>query len=123
MKIYRIENPDTMHGMWYRLDGSYDPFINRLTEGISKDLPMDFDERYHAGGQKWFSGCPTIELMNHWFTPLDALELQQNGYRLFQFESKQFKVEEFQTIFTREGVLHQQEIPLDTVWDLSAVRT
>ncbi|WP_163530972.1 hypothetical protein [Halobacillus ihumii] len=116
--IYRIENEETMHGMWYRLDGTFDPFINRLTEGISKSLPMEFDERYSKGGRKWFSGCGNRKQMQSWFSTKDALELFKSGYRLFEFKSNQFVEEEFQTIFTREGIIEKREISLDTLWDI-----
>lgn len=119
MKIYRIENEETMHGMWYRLDGTLDPFIKRLTDGKSKNLPMEFHERYSEGGMKWFSGCDSKETMKHWFSDLDAFELFRNGYKLFQFESNQFIKEEFQTLFTREGIISKQEIPLETIWNIN----
>lgn len=119
MKIYRIENEDTMHGMWYRLDGIYDPFINRLTDGKSKNLPMGFDDKFHKDNLNWFSGCADVETMRHWFSDLDAFELFRNGYKLFEFQSKQFVVEEFQTLFTREGLLSKQEIPLETIWNIN----
>lgn len=118
MKIFRIENQETFHGMWYRIDGTYDPFIMTLTEGISRDLPMGFHERYAKDGLKWFSGCGDRAQMQQWFSALDALELHQNGYQLYEFESEQFIVEEHQILFTREGLLSQKEIPLSVMWDL-----
>lgn len=119
MKIYRIENEATNHGMWYRLDGTYDPFIKTLTEGISKDLPMGYNERYSKDGLKWFSGCGNIEDMKHWFSALDALELHQNGYKLFEFEATQFSVVEYEVMFTKESVVSKKEIPLETIWDMT----
>ena len=121
MKIYRIENEETMHGMWYRLDGTYDPFIKRLTEGKSKDLPMEFHEKYSKDGFKWFSGCDNKEHMRQWFSELDALELFKNGYKLYEFESQQFIKEENQVLFTREGILSKNEIPLDTIWNINKI--
>jgi hypothetical protein len=118
VKIYRIENEVTNHGMWYRIDGTLDPFIHKLTDGKSKNLPMEFHERYSKGGRKWFSGCGSKEMMQHWFSNLDAFELLQNGYRLFEFESNQFIDEGNQVLFTREGIVKKQEIPLQTIWDL-----
>ncbi|GEK57166.1 hypothetical protein CHL76_02405 [Marinococcus halophilus] len=120
--IYRIENEETMHGMWYRLDGTFDPFINRLTEGISKSLPMDFDERYSKGGRKWFSGCDNREQIQSWFSTKDAIELFKNGYRLFAFKSTQFVEEDVQTIFTREGIVEKHEIPLETLWNVQGAK-
>lgn len=121
MKIYRIENEITNHGMWYREDGVYDPFILKLSDGKSKHLPMEWHDRYYKERLKWFSGCHSIELMRHWFSNLDALELFQNGYKLFEFKSKQYKAEEHQILFTREGILKKQEIPLETIWDIKGV--
>jgi len=119
LKIYRIENKETHHGMWYRIDGTLDPFIKKLTDGKMKHLPMEFHERYSKGGLKWFSGCGSKEMMQHWFSNLDAFELMQNGYQLFEFESNQFVDEGNQVLFTREGIVQQQEIPLETIWDIS----
>lgn len=118
MKIYRIENEETYHGMWYQLDGTYNPFIFNLTEGKSRNLPMGYHERYSKGGLKWFSGCGDKETMQHWFSNKDAVELFQCGYRLYEFESEQFVVEENQILFTREGVNLKREIPLNTLWDV-----
>jgi hypothetical protein len=118
MKIYRIENEETNHGMWYRLDGTFDPFILRLTDGRSKDLPMGFNDRYYQDGFRWQSGAGSIAEMQFWFSELDALELFKNDYKLFEFESNQFNVVEHEVMFTREGILTKQEIPLDTVWNM-----
>ncbi|MED1125171.1 hypothetical protein [Bacillus atrophaeus] len=122
MKIYRIENEETMHGMWYRLDGTYDPFIKRLTDGRSADLPMDFHPRYSQGGYKWFSGGKSIEQMAYWFSAQDALELHEAGYKLYEFEATQYIEEEFQTLFTREGVVSKREIPLETIWNMDGLK-
>jgi hypothetical protein len=116
--IYRIENPDTMHGMWYRLDGTYDPFIMTLTEGRSKDLPMEKHPRYTALGIPWFSAGKSVENMNQWFSPLDAKELNDAGYKLFSFTVQEYQMEEMQCLFTRRGVITQVEIPLEDIWNL-----
>lgn len=112
-EIFRIENPETMHGMWYQLNGDYDPFIKTLTEGISADLPMERHERYGALGQRWFSGCKDFEQLKHWFSNRDVIELNAAGYKLFRFEATEFQNEDNQTIFTRRGVAKQSEISID----------
>lgn len=122
MKTYRIENEDTQHGMWYREDGTFDPFILKLTEGKSKDLPMDLSGLYSEGGRKWFSSCSNTTDMQHWFSDKDALELFQAGYKLFEFEAVEFKALEHEVIFTREGVLGKTEIPLNTIWNVNNER-
>ncbi|HSW65308.1 MAG TPA: hypothetical protein VLH56_18675 [Dissulfurispiraceae bacterium] len=118
MIVYRIENPDTMHGMWYKLDGTWAPFIFTLTEGISRDLPMGYHPRYSAGGKKWFSAGKSKENMNQWFSARDALELSQADYKLFEFDVSEFAEEEHQVIFTREGVVSCKEIPLNFLWEV-----
>lgn len=117
IKIYRIENQETNHGMWYDKNGNYNPFIERLTDGKSASLPMDYDERYGDGGVRWYSGCSDIETMQHWFSDQDAKELSINGYKLYIFETAVAKEEELQTLFIREGIVRQTEIPLDVIWD------
>lgn len=119
ISIYRIENPQTMHGMWYDGEGNYNPFIFNLTEGISRDLPMDPHARYGSDGMRWYSAGKTRENMNEWFSPTDAVELQQAGYVLYEFTVSQYRMEEHQVLFTRQGIELQKEIPLSAVWDLT----
>lgn len=112
-EIFRIENQDTMNGMWYNDKGEYDPFIKTLTEGISADLPMEPHERYGQFDRRWFSGCVDFDLLKHWFSKRDIFELNEAGYKLYKFQSQEFQHEEFQTIFTREGILSQVEVDIN----------
>lgn len=121
MKIYRIENTITNHGMWYKEDGTYDPFILKLTEGKSKHLPMEHHERYSEGGIKWFSGCDSVEMLKQWFSKQDVFELLQSGYGLYEFECSQYKQEENQTLFSREGIVNKHKIGMDTLWDIEGL--
>ena len=114
--IYRIENPETMNGMWYNNLGDYDPVITSLSEGISKDLPMDFNNRYGQKGRRWYSGCTEKRQMRQWFSPRDVFELYSKGYELFSFEANEYQIEEHQTIFTREGVLTRKAIEVVDLW-------
>lgn len=122
MKIYRIENEKTFNGMWYRKDGEFDPFIFKLTDGISKNLPMDFEERYSEGGMRWISAGGSVDQMKYWFSNLDAFELINNGYSLLELEVEQFKPEEHQVLFTRESIVNKREIPIDEIWDTSKIQ-
>lgn len=102
-----------MHGMWYNQHGEYDPFIKTLSEGISADLPMGHHDRYGQNNKRWFSGCKDFELLKHWFSARDIQELHEAGYQLFKFQSSEFQNEEFQTIFTRSGVVSQTVININ----------
>lgn len=119
LDIFRLENPDTMAGMWYRIDGTFDPFIFKLTEGVSRDLPMEPHERYGQFGRRWFSGCVDSASLNAWFSTNDARELCENGYKLYKFKATEYQIEEHQVIFTREGLVGQDEIPLSTIFNLT----
>lgn len=116
-EIFRIENPDTMNGMWYNQHGEFEPFIFGLTEGISAHLPMQPDERYGNIGQRWFSGCGDFQQLQYWFSNRDVIELGEAGYKLFRFESREFVNEEFQTIFTRRGIISQVELDIDLLFN------
>jgi hypothetical protein len=122
IKIYRIENPETWTGMWYNADGSYSGYIHSLTEGKSAWLPMDFDEKYRADGKTWLSAGKSIENMNQWFSVLDAYELDKAGYFLYEYVVSQYKVDDIQAYFTREGVVSQKQIKLNEVFDLSEIK-
>lgn len=119
--VYRIENPIHMDGMWYTKDGIYRKTIHILCpNGISKTLPMPKNlELHRKDGFVWNSAGKNIESMHHWFTASDALSLYRNGFRLFQFEVNMFNELEFETLFCRDGIVKQKEIPLETIWDLT----
>ena len=116
-KIYRIENHKTMHGMWYDKDGNFNPFIQNLTDGVSKNLPMGHCDDHRRLGKVWYSGCENIEDLKSWFSAQDALELEQAGYLLFIFEVTETYRKENETLFTRESIVAETVIPLSTVWE------
>lgn len=107
--IYRIENPKTKCGMWYNERGEYEPFINTLTEGISKSLPMPFDSKFREDNIKWFSGCESLVQLGEWFSEKDIEELMESGYRLYELNVSQYKAEQFQVLYTREGIITKTE--------------
>jgi hypothetical protein len=119
IEIFRLENIESNHGMWYNKNGDFDPFITRLTEGKSADLPMGYNPRYRTEGLEWFSGTDNIEDMKHWFSERDALELFQNGYKLYVFDALHVLQVEHETMFTKASVLDKREIPLDTIWNIN----
>lgn len=112
MKVYRIENPETHHGMWYQADGTYDPFIKTLSEGISKGLPMEYNAKHNKDGFKWFSGCKSLRQLTMWFSNKDIEELLYSGYRLYELECSQYMEEVNEVLFTREGIEKRTELGL-----------
>lgn len=108
-----------MRSLWYKPDGTYEPFIKKLTEGKAKVLPMDFDEKYYDFGTKWYSALKDVENAHYWFSDLDAYELMRNGYKLFEITAGGIRVEEHEVMFTQEGILSKQEVPIETIWNIS----
>lgn len=119
--IYRIEIPEDKNGMWYSKDGIFQKKIHIICpEGIAKDFPMPLNlELHRKDGLVWNSAGASIEQMNHWFTPTDAVNLMNNGFKLFEFEVNLFQELEHETLFCRDGVISQKTIPLETVWDMN----
>lgn len=104
--------------MWYENDATYNPFIKTLTEGLSADLPMDWHERYSRDGRAWFCGCQDKRLLQQWVSLSDVRELVEAGYAVYEIESKEFVVEEFQTLYTERGIEAKRELAIADVWDL-----
>lgn len=117
--IYRIENPLDLDGMWYDKNGIAKKQIHILCpNGIAKDFPMPLNlELHRKEGKIWNSAGKSIENMNQWFTTQDALNLMNNGYKLFEFEVNLFQELEMEILFCRESIIHQKEIPLEIIWD------
>lgn len=110
IKIYRIENPQTKCGMWYNERGQYEPFVDKLTEGRSKHLPMPHDDSFRKNNLKWYSACRSIDQLIEWFSERDIYELVENGYRIYALEVSQYKIEENQVLYTKEGILTKTEL-------------
>lgn len=120
MKIYRIEVPESKHGMWYNEHGVFQKTIDILCpDGIAKDFPMPLNlELHRKDSQVWNSAGESVEQMNHWFTSEDARNLYNSGFKLFQFEVTEFQKLEHEILFTRRGIINQEEISLEIIWEL-----
>lgn len=116
--IFRIEVPESKHGMWYNEHGEFQKTIDVLCpNGIAKDFPMPLNLLLHRkDGKVWNSAGDSVEQMNLWFTSEDAKNLMNNGFKLFEFEVNEFQKLENEILFTREGIIKQKEIPLETIW-------
>lgn len=119
--VFRIEVPTDKNGMWYNKEGILQKKIHILCpHGIAKDIPMPLNlELHRKDGRVWNSAGKSIENMNEWFTPQDAVNLMNNGFKLFQFEVNLFQDLENEILFCREGIVSQKEIPLELIWDLN----
>ena len=118
--IFRIENPVDRDGMWYTKDGIFRKTIHIFCpDGIAKDFPMPLNLKLHRkDGHIWQSAGKSIENMNEWFTASDAINLYNNGFKLFQFEVNVFQELPMEILFYRESIIKQSEIPLESIWDI-----
>ena len=118
--IYRIEHPTDMNGMWYNKNGVFQKKIHILCpHGIAKDMPMPLNlELHRKDGDIWNSGGKSVANMNAWFAPQDAINLMNEGFKLFEFKVIKYQELEHEILFTRDGIISQREIPLETVWDI-----
>lgn len=118
--IFRIEHPEDMNGLWYTKKGVFRKRIDVICpNGIAKDFPMPLNlELHRKDGDIWNSGGKSIEDMNTWFAPQDAINLYNLGFRLFEFEVEKFQELETEILFTRNGIITQKEIPLELVWSI-----
>src|SRR5690606_36647554 len=89
--IYRIQNPNTMIGLWYNSFGEKTDFIkHNIKNAMNANLPMDYNEEYTKGG-RWFSGCDNIEDMKNWFSVSDLQQFKQAGYGLYLFDVSEYR--------------------------------
>jgi nicotinic acid mononucleotide adenylyltransferase len=115
MIIYRVENPDTEQGLWYRQDATFNPFIRQLTKAKCRDLPMEFDELYSAEGKAWYSGTDSIAQMQDWLPWQDLVELQHLGYGLYEYDVHEWKHVPGHIIYTREAIIASRQLPMEVL--------
>lgn len=106
--IYRVENPNTMIGLWYNAAGEKIDYIKTF-DGMNKDIPMDFDPRF-AGG--WYSAGENLPQMKNWFNADDVAKLSQAGYGLYKIEVPEYRQEFGHAWFRRESAIFTP-VPID----------
>jgi len=110
--IYRVENPLSQQGLWYREDGSFNPLIKTLTNAIARDFPMGFDPAFKVDGLDWISGCDNLTDMQNWFSVQDLTELHIRGYDLFKFEVEKYRTVNGHAVFANEHVLSNTKLDM-----------
>lgn len=118
--LYRVENPATMQGLWYRGDGTFNPFIRTLGDAKCQDLPMGFDPAFKAEGLDWFSACDNLRDMSEWFSLSDLRKLAAQGYGLFRFDVQRYRHVNGHAAFARHHVISAAAVPISLIcseWD------
>lgn len=87
--FYRVENPATVHGLWYNKDGTYTGRIHTPEfSGLRlKDLPMPFDPTIVG----WVSVTDTEETLKDWFDDNDMNILRPKGFKISVYESDEYR--------------------------------
>ena len=110
--LYRVENPISQQGLWYKTDGTFNPFIKTLTNALAKDLPMGFDAQFKVEGLDWVSACDNLPDMRNWFSTQDLMELDGRGYNLYEFTVNRYRAVNGHAVFAKEHVIEQNKIDL-----------
>lgn len=83
-------------------------------------MPLNL-ELHRKDGHIWQSAGKNVENMNQQFTASDAVNLYNNGFKLFEFETTMYQELEMEILFCRQGVIKQREILLEDIWDIDSV--
>lgn len=114
--LYRLESKTPQKGLWYNSNNEYVWNIGELENCQTKDLPMDYDERYHKDGRCWFSSCSNKEDLMHWYSVQDALELIANGFVFTRYLATEYVEYENETTFIKETCLAREEISIEDLF-------
>ena len=109
--LWRLDSESPENGLWYNASGDYCFGIGKLEGCKTKDLPMDYDERYRKDGKHWFSSCSNVKDLSHWYSLEDARQLMDNGFVFTRYFAKDYVEYENQTCFLKETALVREVIP------------
>lgn len=84
MKLYRIEDPNSSRGLWYRTDQTQSYVAHQL-DLSGKNLPMEFNLALAA--ERWKSAADSLDQLKFWLTQEDLIKLLPLGYKLFEIET------------------------------------
>lgn len=114
--LYRLEATDPNNGLWYNANNELVWGIGKLVNCKTKDLPMDYDERYHKDGRCWFSSCSRKEDLSHWYSLQDALDLIANGFVFKRYLAREYVEYEFETTFIIDTAIASEVIDISEIW-------
>ena len=114
--LYRLESCTPDRGLWYDSNSNLTFNIGELENCETKNLPMDYDERYHKDGRQWWSSCSNIEDLAHWYSLQDALDLINNGFVFAKYLATEYEEYELETTFIKETCLAREVIDVRTVF-------
>lgn len=114
--LYRLESTDPNNGLWYDQNNNLVWGIGKLENCKTKDLPMDYDERYHKEEKNWFSSCSNKEDLAHWYSLQDAKDLITNGFVFTRYLATEYIEYKNETTFLKETCLEREELNIEDIW-------
>ena len=113
--LYRLEAVNPENGLWYNSKGQLVWDIGKLENCKTKDLPMDYDERYHKDGRLWYSSCSRKEDLSHWYSLQDALDLITNGFVFTRYLATEYVEYDMETTFIKETSLAREVLNIGDI--------
>ena len=114
--LYRLESTDPNKGLWYNEKNELVWNIGELENCQTKNLPMDYDERYHKDGRNWFSSCSRREDLAHWYSLEDANTLIANGFVFTRYLATEYVEYELETTFIKETALAREVLDINEIF-------
>ena len=114
--LYRLEAKSPENGLWYNANSKLVWGIGKIPRCKTKDLPMDYDARYHKDGLNWFSSCSREEDLSHWYSLEDAKQLIANGFVFTKYLAVDYVEYELETTFLKETALQRVELNIEDIW-------
>lgn len=115
--LYRLESTTKENGLWYNSNNELVWGIGNLPNCKTKDLPMNYDERYHKDGKNWFSSCSNKEDLTHWYSLQDALDLIAQGFVFTRYLATEYVEYDLETTFIKETCLAREEIDIKELFN------
>jgi hypothetical protein len=115
--LYRLESISPENGLWYNSKGKY-VWGCKDCSGEAKNLPMDYDKRYHVNDKNWFSSCSNKEDLLHWYSLEDANFLINHGFVFTKYLAVDYiEYPTNETVFLKVTILDRQEININDLFN------
>ena len=114
--LYRLESTDPEKGLWYNEKSELVWTIGELEDCKTKDLPMDYDERYHKDGKCWHSSCSNKEDLTHWYSLKDANDLIARGFVFTRYLATEYVEYNLETTFIKETSLKREVLDINELF-------
>lgn len=111
--LFRLESLSPENGLWYNAKGKFCWGIGKLPDCKTKNLPMNYDERYQKDGRNWYSSCSNKEDLTHWFSFEDAKNLEKQGFVFVKYLATEYYEYPLETPFIKDTALDRQVIAVE----------